>query len=141
MRNSYFSLFHFSLFTCAAHTAQPILSPDEAEVIFTVALAQQATGDVDEFRGRSQAWHTAVAIEVRADAYVLNAHHLNSMVQVGNSIKDGGLPISAQEAVVEGYLHDAIFGGQRSHLLVGEVGELHVGPGRKAGVCHVYIDS
>ena len=84
-------------------------------------LAQQATGEVDEFCGRGEAGDTAVAVEVSADAHMLDAHHLHHVVEMGHCIQDAGLPVGAQEATVEGDLCHTAFGGEGAQLVIGEV--------------------
>ena len=55
---------------------------------------------------------------------MVDAHHLDGMVEMGHCIKDGGLTILAQETRVEGYLTDAVFLGKGPHLVVGKVARM-----------------
>ena len=52
---------------------------------------------------------------------MLNTHHVDSVVEVVDGIEDAGLPLLAQEAIVECHLCHTAFLCQSAHLFVGEV--------------------
>ena len=85
---------------------------------------QQPTRQIDEFRSRCQARHAAVAVEVGTDAYMLDTHHIDHMVQVFNGIEDGGAAVRAQETVVESNLRHSVLGRQGAQLVVSEVARM-----------------
>ena len=115
---------HLRLRLHLLHDSQEVASPDEAQIGLAVALSQEAAGEVDEFGRGCKTRHTAVAIEVRSDADVLDTHDVNGMVDMGNGIEDGGLPVGAEEAVVESDLRHTACLGQCPQLVVGEVARM-----------------
>lgn len=84
-----------------AHHAQPVLAPNLFDVGFREPLPQKGGGEVDEFRRIGQPFDAAIAVEIGAKAHVVDAHHVDSMVQMGHGIADVGLTFLAQKAVIE----------------------------------------
>jgi hypothetical protein len=52
---------------------------------------------------------------------MVDAHYLNSMVEMGHGIGDGGLTVGAQETIIECDLHHSACGCQAAHLLIREI--------------------
>ena len=59
--------------------APEIVAPNLADVIVGISRLQQSDGDTDGFRHIFQPCHTAIAIEVAADAYMVDAAEANQM--------------------------------------------------------------
>ena len=46
--------------------------------------------EADQFGGIVEPRHTATAVEVAADAHMLDTHHVNHMVEMIDSVEDVG---------------------------------------------------
>jgi len=75
-----------------------------------------------------------IAIEVRTDAHVVDAHKADDVIDVGYGIQQGGVLLPIQEVGVETHLHHAPSGGEGLDLLVGEIARMIAqGSGRGVG--------
>ena len=106
------------------HHTKEIATPNEAEVRFAKVLAQETTGKVNEFGSRGQSWYAAIAIEICANANMLDTCDVNHVAKVCYGIEYGGLSVSAEETIVEGYLCYAATGCQSPQLVVGKVARM-----------------
>ncbi len=107
---------------CNTHDAQKVLPPEEAEVVERITLLKQMAGEGDELGCVVESGNTAAAVEVGADAHVLDAHDINHVVEVVDSIDDGCLgAVVAKEITVDVHLCNTARFRQRAHLVVGEV--------------------
>ena len=87
------------------HDAEEISSPQFFEVVVGEAFGLQTTREVDEFGSRSKSWHSAIAVEVCADANVVYAGHVDHMEHMCHSIVNGGIGfIGAKKTAIEGAL-------------------------------------
>ena len=71
-----------------SHHTEEVATPNEFDVLFAVALHEEATGEVDEFGSGRATCDATISIEVGADAYVLNAHHIHHVVEVLDGIEN-----------------------------------------------------
>ena len=71
-----------------SHHTEEVATPNEFDVLFAVALHEEATGEVDELGSRRATSDATISIEVGADAYVLNAHHIHHVVEVLDGIEN-----------------------------------------------------
>ena len=104
-----------------AHDTEEIAAPDLLDVGFAVAAGKELTGEVEELGAVGESGDATVAVEVSAEAHMVDAHHLDGMLEVGKDVEDGGLTVAAQEAIVDGGLRHTAFGCEGPHLIVGEV--------------------
>ena len=65
-----------------SHHTEEVATPNELDVLFAVAFHEEATSEVDEFGSRGATRDATISIEVGADAYVLNTHHIHHVVEV-----------------------------------------------------------
>ena len=73
-----------------SHHTEEVATPNEFDVLFAVALHEEATGEVDELGSGRATRDATISIEVGADAYVLNTHHIHHVVEVLDGIKYSG---------------------------------------------------
>src|SRR5580704_3416110 len=74
-----------------AHDAQKIAAINLLDVSGRIALLEQGTGEGREFVvGAELRWDTTHAVEVRADANMIDAANLHRMVDLGNNIRERG---------------------------------------------------
>ena len=71
-----------------SHHTEEVATPNELDVLFAVALHEETTGDVDELGSGRATRDATISIEVGADAYVLNAHHIHHVVEVLDGIEN-----------------------------------------------------
>ena len=71
-----------------SHHTEEVATPNEFDVLFAVALHEEATGEVDELGSGRATCDATISIEVSANAYVLNAHHIHHVVEVLNGIEN-----------------------------------------------------
>ena len=71
-----------------SHHTEEVATPNEFDVLFAVALHEEATGEVDELGSGRATRDATISIEIGADAYVLNAHHIYHVVEVLDSIEN-----------------------------------------------------
>ena len=103
------------------HDAEEVAAPDLLDILLVIVAGKELTGEADELRAATKACDAAVAIEIGAEPYMIDAHDVDGMLEVGNNVKDGGLSVGTEEAVVDGGLGHTAFGGKRPHLIVGEI--------------------
>ena len=108
-----------------SHHTEEVAAPNEFDVLFAVALHEEATGEVDELGSGRATRDATISIEVGADAYVLNAHHIHHVVEVLNGIEDRGwFGVGTEEAMIHGDLCHASRTGKCPHLFVGEIARM-----------------
>ena len=71
-----------------SHHTEEVAAPNEFDVLFAVALHEEATGEVDELGSGRATRDATISIEVGADAYVLNTHHIHHVVEVLDCIEN-----------------------------------------------------
>ena len=103
------------------HDAEEVAAPDLLDVLLAIATGKELTGEADELRAAAKTCDASIAIEVGAKTYMVDAHDVDGMLKMGNDIKDGGLSVGTEEAVVDGGLGHTALGGKRPHLIVSEV--------------------
>ena len=103
------------------HDAEEIAAPDFLDVGLAVTAGEQLAGEVDELGRAGQTGDTTVAVEVGAETDMIDADHLDGVLEMGHDIEDGGLTVAAQETMVDGGLSHTAFGGEGAELIVGEV--------------------
>ena len=103
------------------HDSQEVAAPDLLDIGIAVTLAEQLAGEVKEFGTVCKATHTTIAIEVGAKTYMVDAHNLDGMVEMGHHIEDRCFSVAAQETVIDGGLCHTTLGSKGTHLVVGEV--------------------
>ena len=108
-----------------SHHTEEVATPNELDVFFAVALHEEATGEVDELGSGSATRDASVAIEVDANAYVLNAHHIHHVVEVLDGIEDGSwFWVRTEEAMIHGDLCHTSRTGKCPHQVVGEIARM-----------------
>lgn len=88
-----------------------------------VALAEEFHGEVDDLVSGTAAdqFFRVVAVKVRADAHVVDAHEVDDVVDMSHGVQDGWVRLFAQEPVVQAYLHHTPFGGNGSYLVIRQI--------------------
>ena len=71
-----------------SHHTEEVATPNEFDVLFAVALHEEATGEVDELGSRRATRDATISIEVSANAYVPNTHHIHHVVEVLDGIEN-----------------------------------------------------
>ena len=108
-----------------SHHTEEVAAPNELDVLFAVALHEEATGEVDELGSRRATSDATISIEVGADAYVLNAHHIHHVVEVLDGIEDRGwFGVGTEETMIHGDLCHTSRTGKCPHLFVGEIARM-----------------
>jgi len=108
-----------------SHHTEEVAAPNEFDVLFAVALHEEATGEVDELGSGSATCDATISIEVGADAYVLNTHHIHHVVEVFDGIEDRGwFGVGTEEAMIHGDLCHTSRTGKCPHLFVGEIARM-----------------
>ena len=115
---------HQRLLLHLRHKVEEVAAPDHLDVLFGEVLLQELACELYELGSVAESADAAVAIEVGAESYVLNAHDGDGVPEVVDGIDDGGLCVLLEEAVVEGDLHDAVLLGELSHLVIGKVARM-----------------
>ena len=93
-----------------AHDAEEIASPEFAQVFLRESFGHEALRQHEIIGCRGESAHAAVAVEVRADADVVDAGHFNHIHDVAHGVDERCLAVFAQESVVEGGLCDTVAG-------------------------------
>lgn len=108
-----------------SHHTEEVATPNELDVFFAVALHEEATGEVDELGSGRATRDATISIEVGADAYVLNAHHIHHVVEVLDGIENRGwFGVGTEEAMIHGDLCHTSRTGKCPHLFVGEIARM-----------------
>ena len=108
-----------------SHHTEEVAAPNEFDVLFAVAFHEEATGEVDELGSGSATRDATISIEVGADAYVLNAHHIHHVVEVLDGIEDRGwFGVGTEETMIHGDLCHTSRTGKCPHLFVGEIARM-----------------
>ena len=103
------------------HDAEEVAAPDLLDILLAIAAGKELTSEADELRAAAKTGDATVAIEVGTKTYMVDTHDVDSMLKMGNDIKDGGLSVGTEEAVVDGGLGHTAFGCERPHLIVCEI--------------------
>lgn len=108
-----------------SHHTEEVATPNELDVLFAVALHEEATGEVDELGSGGATRDATISIEVGANAYVLNAHHIHHVVEVLDSIEDRGwFGVGTKETMIHGDLCHTSRTSKCPHLVVGEIARM-----------------
>ena len=108
-----------------SHHTEEVATPNEFDVLFTVALHEEATGEVDELGSGRATRDATISIEVGANAYVLNAHHIHHVVEMLDGIEDRGwFGVGTEETMIHGDLCHTSRTGKCPHLFVGEIARM-----------------
>ena len=108
-----------------SHHTEEVATPNEFDVLFAVALHEEATGEVDELGSGRATRDATISIEVGADAYVLNAHHIHHVVEVLDGIENRGwFGVGTEETMIHGDLCHTSRTGKCPHLFVGEIARM-----------------
>ena len=108
-----------------SHHTEEVATPNEFDVLFAVALHEEATGEVDELGSGRATREATISIKVSADAYVLNAHHIHHVVEVLDGIEDRGwFGVGTKETMIHGDLCHTSRTGKCPHLFVGEIARM-----------------
>ena len=105
------------------HDAEEVLTPYLLEVGVGEAFGLEVTGEVEHLGGVGAADDAAIAIEVGADAHMVDASHIHHVDDVAHGIAYGGraFGLGTEEAAVEAHLCHAATVAQGTELVVGEV--------------------
>ena len=108
-----------------SHHTEEVATPNEFDVLFAVALHEEATGEVDELGSGSATCDATISIEVGANAYVLNAHHLHHVVEMLDGIENRSwFGVGTEETMIHGDLCHTSRTGKCPHLVVGEIARM-----------------
>lgn len=108
-----------------SHHTEEVATPNEFDVFFAVALHEEATGEVDELGSGRATRDATISIEVGANAYVLNAHHIHHVVEMLDGIEDRGwFGVGTEETMIHGDLCHTSRTGKCPHLFVGEIARM-----------------
>ena len=77
--------------------------------------------EIQRLRRVGEARDTAVAVEIGADAHMVDTHHLDGVLQMRDGVENRGLSVFAEEAGVERRVRHATLGRESAQLVVGEV--------------------
>ena len=84
------------------HHSEPVASPNLDNILLAIFAAQQLEGEIDEFRRVGETSDAAVSIKVGTQTYVVDTHHIDGMLKMGDSVHDVGFTLFTQESVIEG---------------------------------------
>ena len=80
--------------------------------------------EIQGFRSIGKARDTAVAVEIGADADVVDAHHVDGVFEVVDGIENRRLTVFAEESCVERRVRHTTLLGESAELVVGEVARM-----------------
>ena len=104
------------------HHSQEITSPQLSDFFFGIARFEQTYGNVDQVVVTIASLYSATAVKVGADAYVVDACHLNAVLQVVHEIAQRGIfQVLTQEVGAGTHLHHATLLGQGTQLFISQV--------------------
>ncbi|MBQ4168498.1 MAG: hypothetical protein II599_01520, partial [Bacteroidales bacterium] len=95
------------------HHTEEVATPDLLDILVAVTLTEQLAGEMNEFGTVCQARDSPIAIEVGTQSHMVDAHHLDGMLEVGDDVDDRRLAVLAQETVIDGGLRHATLGGRK----------------------------
>ena len=103
------------------HHSEPVASPNLDNILLAIFAAQQLEGEIDEFGRVGKTADAAISIKVGSQTYVVDTHHIDGMLKMGDGIHDVGFPLFTQESMIErGMSHTALC-CKGSHLVVGQI--------------------
>lgn len=103
------------------HHSEPVASPNLDNILLAIFAAQQLESEIDEFRRVGKTSDAAVSIKVGSQTYVVDTHHIDGMLKMGDGIHDVGLTLFTQESVIErGMSHTALC-CEGTHLVIGQI--------------------
>ena len=82
---------------------------------------QQLEGEIDEFRRVGEPPDAAVSIKVGSQTYVVDTHHIDGMLKMGNSVHDVGFTLFTQESVIERGMSHTTLCCEGTHLVIGQI--------------------
>ncbi len=103
------------------HHSEPVASPNLGNILLAIFAAQQLEGEIDEFRRIGKSADASISIKVGSQTYVVDTHHIDGMLQMGNGIHDVGLALLAQESMIERSMSHTTTGCQGTHLIIGQI--------------------
>ena len=86
--------------------------------------AEQLEGELYGLGSIGIAAHATVAVEIGAYSHMVDAHHVDGMLQMTDGIEDGGFALGAEESGIERGMGHAASLGQGPQLVVGEVSRM-----------------
>ena len=89
--------------------------------MLAVLATQELERKVDKFGGISESADATVSIEVGTEPHMVDAHHLDGMLQVCDGIHDVGLSLLAQESMIERGMSHTSTSRKGAHLVIGQV--------------------
>lgn len=95
-----FSSLYAALSLTFVHNSEPVASPYLSHVVLRIASAQHSLGEVDKLGGISESWHSTVAVEIGAQAHMVDAHNADGMVEMAHGVVDAGLAVGCEETIV-----------------------------------------
>ena len=101
--------------------AQEVCAPKFAEVVIRETFCLEAARKVDHIGRRSETGHTAIAIEVATDAYVVNTCDVDHVKDVTHGIFYRCALRISEKTGVERSLRHTTLTGEGTELIVGEV--------------------
>lgn len=93
------------------HDPKEIAAPYTGNIRLVVSCSQQTAGKVDDFRSRSTARYSPVAIKIGAYTHVFGPHDIDHMVQMFHCIEDRRFSVLAEESFVKCDLGYSSFSG------------------------------
>ncbi len=106
----------------AGHDAKEVAAPNFGEIFVREALGLQTTRELNELGGIGQSRNSPIAVEIGADADVIDAGHRDHVEEMAERVVNGCVfVVGAQEAGVEGALRHTAVCGERPQLVVRKV--------------------
>ena len=118
------------------HHAEEVAAPDLLDVGLGITAREELHGEVDEFGGVGKTADTTVTVEVGTETYMVDAHHLDGMLEMVEDVEDGGLTMATEEAVVDGGLGHTALSGEGAHLVVCQIARMVAEGARTAVAAH-----
>lgn len=103
------------------HHSEPVASPNLDNILLAIFAAQQLEGEIDEFRRVGEPPDAAVSIKVGTQTYVVDTHHIDGMLKMGDSVHDVGFTLFTQESVIERGMSHTTLCCEGTHLVIGQI--------------------
>ena len=106
------------------HDAEPIAAPHLLQVLGGETFGEEKACEIDEFGSTSATRHTAIAIKVGANAYVVDACYVNHVHQVVHAISYCSwhtIFFEAEKTMIERDLCHTAHLGKGAELIIGQV--------------------
>ena len=103
------------------HHSEPVASPNLDNILLAIFAAQQLEGEIDEFRRVGEPPDAAVSIKVGTQTYVVDTHHIDGMLKMGDSVHDVGFTLFTQESMIERGMSHTTLCCEGTHLVIGQI--------------------